>query len=187
MKKKICIAVITLLFISNIYFLSQWQSAKSDRLYYDYAIPHVELIAAMAFYDFDVYGGKVITHSNPGAIATGRITGFVVFPNKNDQPKGAQQYYTIEATDQYDETGKQIFSLTETLKLNAIPPSSFEKELLRVTSNTGQSVTLQSESGQTFQIDKRTDKVSVIDQDGSITTLLTNQSDYKDFTLDFLK
>jgi hypothetical protein len=156
-------------------------------MYYDYAIPHIELTAAMAFYGVDMYDGKILSSPNPGNIAVGTITGFVVFPNISDQPRGARQYYTIEYTNEYDEKGNQLFTLEETLKLNAVSPRSFDKEVLKVSSNSAQSVTLESENGLSFRINKRTDEVTVIDPDGSTTSLITNQRDYKDFIFEFLK
>ncbi len=162
--------------------------SETNRLYYDYAIPHIELISAMGFYGVDVYNGKVLTSNRPGDVALGTITGFVVFPNKDDQPKGARQYYTIHASlDNYDIDGNQVFSLTQTIKLDAIPPRVFDTEVLKVISNNDQYVTLESEDGQIFKINKRTDEVVINDADGQTTTLITNQSDYKDFIIDFLK
>lgn len=187
MKKKIVIAVIAVLVISNIYFLSGWQSAKSDRLYYDYAIPHIELVSAMAFYGVDVLNGQIITSQNSGDIAVGKIAGFIVFPNPTDQPKDARQYYTIEATDTYDENRKQVFMLLETLKLNAIPPRAYDKELLSVTANNEQFVTLENEDHQSFRINKRTHEVVITDADGGTTSLITNQSDFRDFIVKLLK
>ena len=187
MKKKLTIIAFVALIGLNIYFLSEWKSAESNRLYYDYAIPHIELISAMAFYGVDSYQGELLSSPNQGDIAIGGITGFIVFSNPTDQPKDARQYYTIEATDRYDEESNQLFLLTDTLKLNAIPPHSFEKEELKVVSNNGQFVTLENESNQTFKINKRTDEVIITDADGDTTTLITNQSDYKDFVFKFMK
>jgi hypothetical protein len=187
MKKKIAIPIIVVLVISNIGFFLAWKGEQSDRLYYDYAVPHIELISAMGFYGIDTYNGQVVTSQNRGDIAFGKISGFVVFSNPEDQPRGARQYYTIEATDSYDSKGNQIFTLTDTMKLNAISPRSFDKEMLEVISNTDQFVTLQNESGQSFRINKRTDEVAITDAQGDMVSLITNQSDYKDFIFDFLK
>lgn len=187
MKKKVIIAIFTVLVISNIYFLASWQGAKSDRLYYDYAVPHIELISAMTFYNVDVYNGEVLRSNNSGDIAVGKIAGFIIFPNSSDQPKDARQYYTIESTDAYDETGNQAFTLQETFKLNAIPPRTYDKEVLKVSSNNERFVTLENEDRQSFRIDKRTDEVIITDPDGDTTKLITSQDTYRDFILDFLK
>lgn len=187
MKKKIVIGVILVLVVSNLYFLANWQGAKSDRLYYDYAIPHIELTSVMAFYGVDMFDGQIIQSQNTGSVAIGTIAGFVVFPNPVDQPKEARQYYTIEATDSYDENGIQIFTLLETLKLNAIPPRAYEKEVLKVVSNNEQFVTLENEDRQSFRINKRTDEVIITDADGDSTRLITNQDDYRDFIFELLK
>lgn len=179
MKKKLAVIAFIALASSNLYFLSEWQGAKSDRLYYDYAVPHLELNGVMLFYGVDMYQGKFLTNPNPGAVAYGKITGYVAFDDISKQPRGAWQYYTIEATDRYDESGNQIFTLIDTLKLSSIPPRSFDAEDLSVVSNTSQSVTLESESGQSFVINKKTRAVRI--DDGDASTLITNQSDYKDF------
>lgn len=187
MKKKIAIPIIVVLVISNLGFYLAWKGEQSNRLYYDYAVPHVELISAMGFYGIDSQYGQLVTSRNKGDIAFGSITGFVVFSNFEDQPKDARQYYTIEATDSYDENGNQIFTLLDTLKLNAIPPRAFEKEIMKVISNTDQFVTLESENGHSFRINKRTDEVAITDAGGDAVSLITNQSDYKDFIFRLLK
>lgn len=190
MKKKIIIialvASLVASLVGNISLYLAWQGEIVSQRY-DKAVPDIELIAAMGFYGVDVQYGKVVTSSNPGNIAFGKITGFVTFPNVDDQPRGARQYYTIEAVEFYDESGSQLFTLDETMKLNAIPPRAFDAEVLSVTSNTDQVLTLETESGQIFRINKRTDEVTIIDGGDDISTLITNQSDYRDFIVNFLK
>lgn len=187
MKKKLIISVILALVILNIYFLAMWQEVKSNRFYSEYTVPHIELISAMAFYNVDTYDGQVMRSPNGGDIAVGKIAGFIVFPNPSDQPRDARQYYTVEATDSYDENNKQVFTLVETFTLNAIPPHVYEKDILKVISDNEQFVTLENEDRQSFRINKRTDEVIITDADGDTTTLITNQNDYRDFMIDFLK
>lgn len=185
MKNKVYIATIAILVIICLVLWIQ----KNDYRYtlkYEHVIPHVELISAMAFYGIDVMYGEVLSSSNPNDIAIGGITGYVKFPNVSDQPKGAWQYYHIEATSEYAEDGTQVFMLQEFMKLPAISTRAFDKEILKVTSNTPQSVTLESESGQSFKINKRSDEVTVIDADGDIVGLVTDDSEYRDFMMEFL-
>lgn len=184
-KTKAQVLVIVALVCTNIYTYSQYNHYYYDKVYRD-AVPDVELTAVMAFYGVDMFDGEIISSSNAGDIAFGKITGFVTFPNLEDQPKGARQYYEIEAVDAHDENGNQLFTLRETIKMAAIPPREFDMEVLMVTGNTNQSVTLEAESGQSFKINKRTDEVTVIDADGDISRLITNQSDYQDFIFEFL-
>lgn len=186
MKNKIYIAVIVILTISTLSLWVQKRDLYFSQLYED-VVPHVKLTSAMGFYGIDVYQGQVLTSQNKGDIAIGKITGFVTFPKPSDQPKGAWQYYTIQATNEYDEAGNQLFLLQEVIKMRAVAPEPFDDEILRVTSNTDQSVTLESESGQSFKINKKTDEVTVIDADGGITSLQTDDSEYRDFMLEFLK
>jgi len=184
--KKPVAVVILLLVISNIFFYWKWSYEESNYFYQVEAVPHIELISAMAFYGVDSYQGSTLTSANRGDIAVGSIAGFVKFSNLEDQPKEARQYYTITATDSYDERGYQLFTLTDTLKLQFIPPRSFDDEVLRVADNRQQFVTLEAESGVSVRIDKRTDAVTIVDGGGDIVTLITNQSDYHDFMDEFL-
>jgi len=182
---KVLVLIIVILVGTNIYSFSQYNHYYYDKVYRD-AVPDVELTTVMAFYGVDMLSGKILSSSNSRDIAIGKIIGFVTFPNLEDQPKEARQYYEIEAVDDYDENGNQIFTLRETIKMPAIPPREFDTEVLTVSSNTDQSVTLETESGQSFKINKRTDEVSVIDADGDISRLITNQSDFQDFIFEFL-
>ncbi|MDC1205316.1 hypothetical protein N8083_00515 [Candidatus Pacebacteria bacterium] len=179
-KIKLLILAVIALVCTNIYSYSEYNHYYYDKVYRD-AVPDVELTAVMGFYGVDMFNGKVLSSSNPGDIAIGKVVGFVTFPNISDQPKGARQYYEIAPVDAYDENGNQLFTLQETIKMSSIPPREFDLELLTVSSNTNQSVTLETESGQSFKINKRTDQVTVIDADGDISTLITNQNDYQDF------
>jgi len=187
MKKRFVFPVITALVISNLGFFLAWKSEQSNRLYYDYAIPHVDLTSAMGFYGIDTQNGELVTSRNKGAVAFGKLTGFVRFSDVTSQPRDARQYYTIEATDTYDDSGVQIFTLVTTLKLNAIAPRSFDEEALTVISNTDQFVSLQNKAGDSFRINKRTREVAITDAGGDAASLITTQSDYKDFIFRLLK
>lgn len=186
MNKKIYIGLIVILLIAVITLYLQKQDLYLSQRY-ELAVPHIELSSAMLFYGVDAYNGQVLKSSNSGDIAIGKIVGFVKFPNLEDQPRGAWQYYIIEATDSYDETGTQLFTLEEIIKMPAIAPRYFEKEILKVTSNTLNSVTLESEQGNNYQIDKRTDEVVIADAGGDVASLITRDSEYRDFMLTFLK
>ncbi len=62
-----------------------------------------------------------------------------------------------------------------------------DSDILKVTSSTVQFLTLHNTSGQTFNISKATNEISIIDIDGNITNLITQDSKFRKFMLDFLK
>ena len=112
---------------------------------------------------------------------------FNVLTSSKDNYYLPEQLTQVIDTDNYDESGTQIFTLLETLKLNAIPPRAFDKEVLKVVSNNEQFVTLENEDRQSFRINKRTDEVIITDADGDSTRLITNQDDYRDFIFELLE
>ncbi len=175
-----------MLIVSNLLLFFAWQGEKTDRLYYDYAVPDIDLTSEMEFRRDDS-NGLFATNAGMSDIAFGKTSGLVVFPNIAQQPKDARQYYTIEATNDRDANGAQLFTLLETLKLNALPPKSFDKEVLRIISNTEQFVTLESEQGHTFRINKITGDVAITDAGCDAVSLITSQADYKTFVLRLLK
>ncbi|MFT5849818.1 MAG: hypothetical protein ACI9H6_000640 [Patiriisocius sp.] len=121
-----------------VFSLNQYSENQSQRFWaiYEKSVPAVELDGVMLFYGVDAYQGKILTNPNKGAVGYGSLTGFVVFPSKSDQPRDLRQYYTIEATENYDEDGKQIFLLEEIIKMNSIAPKRFDKVLLSVETDT---------------------------------------------------
>lgn len=185
-KVKVLSLIIVALIGTNIYSYALYNDAYYEMVYYHDTVPHLDLEALMLFYGVDVLGGEVVRSNNPNAIANGSIVGFVTFPNRADQPRGAWQYYEISSADAYDDNGNQIFLLQETIKMPILPPREFDMELLSVTANTNETLTLETESGQTFRINKRNDEVTIIDSDGDISRLITNDSDYTDFMMSFL-
>ncbi|HEY0010325.1 MAG TPA: hypothetical protein VGB97_00225 [Candidatus Paceibacterota bacterium] len=135
---------------------------------YEQAIPHIHLESAMVF---------------NGNNAVGSITGFVKFPSYEEQPKQFWQYYTIEATNDYDTNGKQLFIFEELTRLSSMSLRSFGREPLTITSNTPQQLTLEGEAGHIFTINKQTGEVEIIESGGGVVSLITDESEYQDFAL----
>lgn len=175
MKKKTFIfATITLSIIVLALFM-QNRSLRIDERYED-GIPDIELSSNMTFYNNESY------------VASGTISGFVVFPKIEDQPKGGmRQYYILTSTVQLDGEKRQMFTLGEYIKMPYLAPRNMGTEILKVTSSTPQYLTLKGNTGQTFNINKATGAVSIIDTDGDITNLITNDSEFQKFMLVFLK
>ena len=71
--------------------------------------------------------------------------------------------------------------MEEIIKMQYLSPRSLEfLELIEV-SETGNTITLEDENGNKFFIDKLTKEVSMRDNDGDSTTLITNDNDFADF------
>jgi len=174
--KKITIiisVVIVFLVISNITF---WVGAKSLEwdIVYMKAVPHVELINYMSF--------------DSNGIASGSVTGFVVFDNLEDQPRNARQYYTITAYNEYNEKGEQLFLLEDIISLLNIPPSTIGTSVLNVNMDYNGILYLIDENGNSFNINKTTKKVKMRETTGKDSSyLITNQTDFKDFIRNWLK
>lgn len=185
MKQKWYIVIIAILVVSNVVFFVQKQDLYYQNLYED-AVPHIELGGVFLFYGVDIYQGRVLTSERDGAVGFGEVTGFVTFLEQDNQPKQAWQYYTIEATDVYDNDGNQLFSLEEVIKLPAVAPKVFEKEELRVVEDSSSFLVLESEGGQIFKINKATDEVRINEGGEDVAYLITDSNNYRDFMVDFL-
>lgn len=185
LRNKLLLGIILILSIVSITLFAQKQELYFDHKY-ESIVPHIELMPGMLFFGVDGYNGKVLTSPKRGDIAYGSITGFVKFPNSKDQPRGLWQYNRIEATETYDENGNQQFLLIDIMKMPAVAPRYFDPEILKVVSNSAQTVTLESESGNLYKIEKLTDKVTLIDSGDDVAFLITSDREYRDFMLEFL-
>lgn len=157
------LAAIGALYLQNQY----WK----QEMIYEKSIPDVELIN---YLDFSSNG-----------IASGSVTGFVVFDDRQKQPRGMRQYVQISALGVPDD-GQQVFYLTDIIKMDAIPPRSFDPVMLRVSSVEGDIITLTDGNNNSYLINKRTKEVSMFDSTRDVTKLITNQSDFREFMIDFL-
>lgn len=139
---------------------------------YAQAVPHVELINGMVFRE---------------NFAQGKISGFVKFENIALQPKDLRQYVIIEAVP-FDSTfKKQIYTLQEVFVMQAVPPKYFDKQILTVKSEDSSIIDLIDGNDNLYRIDKISGEVILIDAGGDITKLITDQSAYRDFIVEWLR
>ncbi|MEK7629182.1 MAG: hypothetical protein AAB394_01510 [Patescibacteria group bacterium] len=157
--------IIFLLVIIGVLFV-QKQNYKFTLLYQYQAVPDIELINTL-----------VVTQNG----LSGEVKGFVKFDDITDQPKDLRQYYIIKPLNKFDGNSRQYFLMEEIIKMQYLSPRSLEfLELIEV-SETGNTITLEDENGNKFFIDKLTKEVSMRDNDGDSTTLITNDNDFADF------
>ena len=171
MKKRISIIIIIVLaiLVVSLYFKNadlkyQLSSEKS--------VPDVELINYLS------------VNSN---VVSGGVVGYVVFDDKEKQPKRMRQYIKIEALKNFTEEGKQLFSHTDIIKMDVLPPRYFEPVILTAKDTSGTVITLTDTAGNLFFIDKATKEVSTLDATGDMTRLITKDSDFRDFIRESMK
>ena len=161
------------LVISNITFWAGTKSLEWDIVYMK-AVPHVKLINYMSF--------------DSNGIASGSVTGFVAFDNLENQPRGARQYYTITAYDEYNVKGKQLFIIEDVISLLNIPPSTIGTSVLSINMDYNGILYLVDENNNSFNINKVTKEVKMRESTGKDSSyLITNQEDFKDFIRNWLK
>lgn len=120
-------------------------------------------------------------------IISGGVLGFVKFNNKNDQPKTLKQYIKIEALDQFDSKGAQLFSYQDIVKMEYLPPKYFDTVFLKVINITNDRITLSDKDNNLFFIDKVTKEVGMFDSTGDRTKLITSDFKYTEFMREFLR
>lgn len=115
------------------------------------------------------------------------VKGFVAFRNESDQPKGMSQYYVIKPLFRRDENGKQLFSLTEIIAMNTLPPKEIGIGELQEKENTPQYIVLKDDGGNLLYINKVTKEVALNDATGAEAYLITSDLEYRDFMRDYLR
>lgn len=164
------IILVVLLILAGVLFF-QNKNLKWE-LIYENAVPDVELINYLTF--------------DSNNIASGSLTGFVVFDDKEKQPKELKQYVQITASN--DTTnGRQIFYLVDIIKMDVLPPRYFDPVALIITNTTNGIITLSDSNNNLYQIDKNTGEVSMFDNTKDIAKLITSDSEFRDFMVTFLK
>jgi hypothetical protein len=170
-KNKIAmICCITLLFAVGILYL-QNRSLKWEMIY-EKSVPDVELINYLSF--------------DSRNIASGGLTGFVVFDNREKQPKAMRQYVQITASSDLNE-GRQTFYLTDIIKMDVLAPRYFDPVVLTISNIEGNIVTLTDGNNNSYLINKSTSEVSIFDSTRDVTRLITEDSKFREFMRDFLK
>ena len=164
--KIIGVLLILIFLYSAIFFFSKSQDYKFDILYEYETVPSIDLI-----------------YNYPN-----EIKGFVKFDNINDQPRDSRQYYIIKALNQKDDLGLPLFSIEEILKFSYIPPKSISIETMHVKNIiNNEIIVLEDEDKNQYFINTKENTVNGIDAGGDKTTLMTSNSDYKDFITSWLK
>lgn len=166
------IIVTVLLGISILSIIAQNRSNKFNELYSHLAVPQVELTNTLDFRN---------------KLATGKLVGFVAFENIENQPKDLRQYIIIEPSDYIAELDRQYFTVQNVYAMRYLAPRYSEKEILNVKSNNGNTLELVDESGNLYSLNKSSGEVILIDVNGDITRLITNQSKFQDFIVGWLK
>lgn len=171
LRKNPALFIIIILLTTSVVLFIEKQELKYSLIDFQ-SIPHIDLTNTLDF---------------GSSSFTGEIRGFVVFENKEDQPKDLRQYYIIEPINQRDEKSNQVFLLDDVIVLSPLPPTSIGKTLLLEKNESGEEITLVDEDGNQFFINKASKEVSMIDATGDMTRLITSNSDYKDFMWQYLK
>lgn len=170
-KNKIAIICCVVLLIAIGILYLQNQNLKWEMIY-EKSVPDVELVNYISF--------------DSRNIASGSITGFVVFDDPEKQPKGMRQYIQITASSDVVD-GQQIFYLTDIIKMDVLPPRYFDPAVLTITNVEGNIVTLTDGNNNSYLINKSTNEVSMFDSTRDVTRLITKDSEFREFMRGFLK
>lgn len=168
-EKILIICCIILLFMVGVLYSKntnlRWQ------LVYEKSVPDVELVNYLTF--------------GSDGMASGDTTGFVVFNDKEKQSRDLKQYIKITASDNL-ENGKQLFYLTDILKMNALAPRYFDPVILRIKNETKDIITLADEDNNLYFVNKATKEISIFDGTKDSARLITVDSEYRTFMREFL-
>lgn len=159
------VLIIILLFLSCNYFF-KYTSQKWDVIYNEKVVPDVELFNNLNF--------------NNNGVTTGSVVGFVAFDDIRKQPKDLRQYYQIVASNKYY-NNKQIFYLTEIIKMNNLAPHYFDPDMLTVNNITNNIITLSDEYNNLYMINMNTKEISMFDSTKDVTKLITSSFSFQDF------
>jgi len=155
----IILAIISILFIQN-------KNYKYTLFYKYQTVPDIELQNTLS-------KTKNSWHGN--------IAGFVKFNNLKNQPKDLKQYYIIKVLEESNKNKSKDFLLEEIIKLDYLPPKNLGTSKLTKVNETNNILILEDENSNQFFFNKITKKVSIKDINGDNTTLITNNSNYRDF------
>lgn len=131
-------------------------------------VPDIELTNTLVF--------------NSNDVASGSLTGFVAFVDPKKQPKDTKQYIQIEASTDFI-GGKQVFYLTDMVKMNALSIRNLGvTPLLGVKEN---GIYILTDGHNNFYLlyllDSKVFMANMTDAQGDKTNLITTESDFKNF------
>ena len=153
------------LFVQNVNLKGDIGSIKS--------VPAVEL-------------NNYLTFSEEG-IASGSLTGFVKFNDIEDQPRTLRQYVTITAYDSFDPEYGQIFAITDTIDMPALPPQKFEPVPVFIQTVEDELIIFSDKYQNLYGFNNQTGQAFIFDNTGDNTSLITDQNDFRNFMFEFLK
>lgn len=165
----IVITILLLIALGSLLLMRQnlkWANIENQ------AVPRVELI------NYLKWNGQALS---------GKVAGFVAFENAEDQPKDMKQFIIIEASDYNPELKRQLITLQNIYAFNNLAPRFADKEVLNIKEISDRKVDLVDSAGNLYEIDKSSGEVLLVDAGGDITRLITDQSKYRDFIVDWLK
>ncbi len=175
-KKKLVIIFVVIIVALLIVIANLFEDVRSLRWSLtDYrSIPRIELT-------------NTLTYSSEHSSFYGLAKGFVKFDNIEDQPKDLTQYYIIQPLNEFDENSNQIFNVNDIVAMNNLAPRSLGIEKFTKIVDTSSGVVLEDKYGNRILISKISKEISMKDASGDKTTLITDESEYRDFMKDFLK
>lgn len=154
------------------------------KLLYLKAVPHIDLLNAQ--YEFEY---ESVSEDDDYVV---NASGFVVFYDVEQQPKGLRQYYVIDTEFESDlmSNGYRLtrkFTIKEIIVMPHLPPKVIGTEEMTIKNESNGVLVLKDESGNMYTINKQTEEITMQDVTGDKTHLITSSMDYEDFMLDFLK
>lgn len=169
-KNKVAVicSTISLIIIGVLYL--QNQHLKWEMIYQK-SVPDVELINYLTF--------------DSNNVASGGVVGFVVFDDKEKQPREMRQYIQIMASSDFI-GGRQVFYLTDIIKMDVLSPRYLDPVVLTTSKVERNIVTLTDGNNNSYIIDKGTKELSMFDSTRDVSRLITKDSEFREFMRDFL-
>lgn len=144
----------------------------------DYDVPHLELENTMKVNQYSLF--------NPN----GKIVGFVRFDDIEKQPGDLYQYYIIEKEyfyhSEFAPRGEEFYRITSLVKIKGLPPKKLESKRVSAWQENNNYLILKTDDDQLeFKINKLDGRVTIID--GDLSSLITDDNDYRVFMQEFKK
>lgn len=166
LQRKFSILIIILLLVWIVILFSKNQELSFELIYGYQSVPDIELENTL--------------QESQGEFS-GEIVGFVKFNESKDQPKDLKQYYIIKPI------SPEKFLVEEILKLPSISARKTSTFELNKVSESDKLITLEDEYKNKFFINKVTKEISMKDATGDNSMLITDDTVYEKFILEWLK
>lgn len=119
-------------------------------------------------------------------VGSGDLTGFVKFNNIGDQPKTLRQYVTIKALDRFETELGQIFSITDTIVVDGVPPREFLPVLVFIDGVEEDLIIFSDSEQNRYGFNNQTGEAFIFDNTGDNTSLVTDSVEYQKFMFNFI-